>query len=106
MAGIFWGIFFTTLQVDFLYLNYIMPAFGMMLLCLQLRKFSEKNTFFGKAFRFSVFLLLFEVLSFGISATPLAVNEMVGICLLYTSSEGIPMDAYDQRADSVITDAE
>ena len=81
MAGIFWGIFFTTFQVDFLYLNYIMPAFGMMLLCLQLRKFSEKNTFFRKAFRFSVLLLFCEILSFGISATPLAVNEMVSIGL-------------------------
>lgn len=81
MAGIFWGIFFTTFQVDFLYLNYIMPAFGMMLLCLQLRKFSEKNTFFSKAFRFSVLLLFCEILSFGISATPLAVNEMVSIGL-------------------------
>lgn len=81
MIGIYWGLFFITFQLDFLYLNYILPAAGYMVLYLQLRKCSAINESFQKAFRYAVALLFYEIGSFGISATPLALESNVVILL-------------------------
>ena len=63
MNGIFWGILLQSLSLNVLYLNYILPAAGAMVLYLHLRKFSQVNEAFRKAFRFSAALVLYQILS-------------------------------------------
>ena len=83
MNGIFWGIFFLSFQLNFLYLNYILPAAGAMVLYLHLRKFSQVNEAFRKAFRFSAALVLYQILSFGFCATRLAGSDTALLVLIF-----------------------
>lgn len=81
MNGIFWGIFFLSFQLNFLYLNYILPAAGAMVLYLHLRKFSQVNEAFRKAFRFSAALVLYEVIFFGVNGTRFVTEDHVLLAL-------------------------
>ncbi len=81
MNGIFWGIFFLSYRFHFFYLDYILPAAGVMVLYFWLRRFRQVNESFQKAFRSSAVLLCYEVVSFGISATRLVEEEAVVLTL-------------------------
>ena len=83
MNGIFWGILLQSLSLNVLYLNYILPAAGAMVLYLHLRKFSQVNEAFRKAFRFSAALVLYQILSFGFCATRLAGSDTALLVLIF-----------------------
>ena len=81
MNGIFWGILLQSLSLNVLYLNYILPAAGAMVLYLHLRKFSQVNEAFRKAFRFSAALVLYEVIFFGVNGTRFVTEDHVLLAL-------------------------
>ena len=54
-----------------------------MVLYLHLRKFSQVNEAFRKAFRFSAALVLYQILSFGFCATRLAGSDTALLVLIF-----------------------
>lgn len=66
-----WGIILTSISLNFLLLQYILPAVGSVLLCLGIRSLRRGNRWLGLAFGLSVLLLVIRSAHIILLATPL-----------------------------------
>ncbi len=69
-----WGIALTSITLNFLNLQYILPAVGAMLLCLGFRSLRRENGWFRQCYVLSILLALYRGATDLLLATPLAAD--------------------------------
>ena len=69
-----WGIALTSITLNFLNLQYILPAVGAMLLCLGFRSLRRENGWFRQCYGLSILLALYRGATDLLLATPLAAD--------------------------------
>ena len=79
MSRIVWGIGWTTITVNLLWLNYLLPAVGMIMLLLGFRSLRRENRWFAVGYGCAWAKLLWWLVNFGIGLTVL--QNDVGVFL-------------------------
>jgi hypothetical protein len=70
-----WGFILTTLHLNFLYLQYILPVIGVILIFLGFRSLRNENKYFKIAWLLSILKLLLQLIDLVWASTPLSIMD-------------------------------
>jgi len=82
-----WGLIFTQLTLDFLWLQYILPTIGILLLYLSARSMRQENAWFRAAWGIIIVKLAFHIVGIMVISTPLirillSYELLIGYCMV------------------------
>jgi len=76
-----WGFILTTLHLNFIYLQYILPTIGVLLIFLGFRSLRNENKYFKTLWMFSIVKLLFQLADLAWISTPLNIVDYPKIAI-------------------------
>ena len=80
MSQILWGMGLTTITLNLLYLDYILPALGAVLLVLGFRTLRRENAPLGWCYRLSLAALLLRGTAYVLLSLPVELDKTLAYC--------------------------